>query len=171
MLFSDHNGRFVRQQPGAMTIGHSPKGQETSYTQGPQWYRLCIHVWQLQSGCCLSSYSCYYWVWLVNQQPLHCFAVCRCGSNSQSIFQIQISSYHARHLMINRQADLLQWALHKLHIVAEWRCSMVHTQCIQQPNLQHWSPQYTFDMLWLTATHHSHHGDNQPVIESFCMPL
>jgi len=24
-LFSDHNGSLLRQQPGAMTIGHSPK--------------------------------------------------------------------------------------------------------------------------------------------------
>ena len=28
MLFSDHNGSLLRRQPGAMTIGHSPKGKE-----------------------------------------------------------------------------------------------------------------------------------------------
>jgi len=27
-LFSDHNGSLLRRQPGAMTIGHSPKGKE-----------------------------------------------------------------------------------------------------------------------------------------------
>jgi len=27
-LFSDHNGSHLRQQPGAMTIGHGPKGKE-----------------------------------------------------------------------------------------------------------------------------------------------
>ena len=30
MLFSDHNGSLLRRQPGAMTIGHSPKGKEKS---------------------------------------------------------------------------------------------------------------------------------------------
>jgi len=29
-LFSDHNGSLLRRQPGAMTIGHSPKGKEKS---------------------------------------------------------------------------------------------------------------------------------------------
>jgi len=29
-LFSDHNGSLLRRQPGAMTIGHSPKGKENS---------------------------------------------------------------------------------------------------------------------------------------------
>ncbi len=29
-LFSDHNGSLSRRQPGAMTIGHSPKGKEKS---------------------------------------------------------------------------------------------------------------------------------------------
>ena len=27
-LFSDHDGSLLRRQPGAMTIGHSPKGKE-----------------------------------------------------------------------------------------------------------------------------------------------
>jgi len=31
-LFSDHNGSLLRRQPGAMTIGHSPKGKEKSST-------------------------------------------------------------------------------------------------------------------------------------------
>ncbi len=26
-LFSDHNGSLPRRQPGAMTIGHNPKGK------------------------------------------------------------------------------------------------------------------------------------------------
>ena len=30
MLFSDHNGSLLRRQPGAMTIGHSPKGKGKS---------------------------------------------------------------------------------------------------------------------------------------------
>ena len=30
MLFSDHNGSLPRRQPGAMTIGHSPKGKGNS---------------------------------------------------------------------------------------------------------------------------------------------
>jgi len=29
-LFSDHNGSLLRRQPGAMNIGHSPKGKENS---------------------------------------------------------------------------------------------------------------------------------------------
>ena len=29
-LFTDHNGSLLRRQPGAMTIGHSPKGKERS---------------------------------------------------------------------------------------------------------------------------------------------
>ena len=29
-LFSDHNESLLSQKPGAMTIGHSPKGKETS---------------------------------------------------------------------------------------------------------------------------------------------
>ena len=29
-LFSDHNGSLLRRQPGAMTIGHNPKGKEKS---------------------------------------------------------------------------------------------------------------------------------------------
>jgi len=31
-LFSDHNGSLLRRQPGAMTIGHSPKGKGQSST-------------------------------------------------------------------------------------------------------------------------------------------
>ncbi len=31
-LFSDHNGSLLRRQPGAMTVGHSPKGKEKSST-------------------------------------------------------------------------------------------------------------------------------------------
>ena len=30
MLLSDHNGSLLRRQPGAMTIGHSPKGKGKS---------------------------------------------------------------------------------------------------------------------------------------------
>lgn len=29
-LFGDHNGSLLRQQPGAMTRDHSPKGKESS---------------------------------------------------------------------------------------------------------------------------------------------
>lgn len=55
----------------------------------------------------------------------------------------QISSYHARHLIQNQQAALLQSALYKLHFVAELEMQLVYVQRIQQPNSQHRSPQCT----------------------------
>ena len=45
-LFSDHNGSLPRRQPGAMTIGHSPKGKEKILNlrvslRTVNWYRSC----------------------------------------------------------------------------------------------------------------------------------
>jgi len=44
MLFSDHSGSLLRRQPGAMTIGHSPKGKENPKTKVDQAYSvwLCL---------------------------------------------------------------------------------------------------------------------------------
>ena len=47
-LLSDHNGSLLRRQPGAMTIGHSPKGKENPKPKVDQACSVCF---------CLSSPS------------------------------------------------------------------------------------------------------------------
>jgi hypothetical protein len=46
MLFSDHKGSLPRRQPGAMIIGHSPKGKEKPKPKVDPACSVCV---------CLSS--------------------------------------------------------------------------------------------------------------------